>query len=92
VRGPSPLAVGEREEYIAVAHGGLAHFLSFEQTVVMYSTADSVKGKAVRRGRRLVNCGTGKPGLEVRRSAAGRGREQVEDVELDYVKDRSGKV
>ena len=52
-----------------MAHGGLAHFLSFEQTVVMYSTADSVKGKAVRRGRRLVNCGTDKPGLEVRRSA-----------------------
>jgi hypothetical protein len=58
----------------------------------MYSTAYGVKDRAVRRGRQLANCGTGKPGLEVRRSAAGRGREQVEDVELEYMKDRYDKM
>ena len=58
----------------------------------MYSTAYGVKDRAVRLGRQLANCGTGKPGLEVRRSAAGRGREQVEDVGQKDVRDRYGKV
>jgi hypothetical protein len=67
-------------------------FLPLEQTIVMYSTAYGVKDRAVMRGSWRTVGQTGKPGLEVRRSAAGRGREQVEDVELEYTEDRYGKM